>query len=362
MPASLFGHLAHNFSAHPENLATEALAYILRKSSIARGAFRRFLETTGGHVPRDLLYETQASGEDDSIPDLVALAQDNTQPVICEAKFWAGLTENQPVTYLSRLPSTAGGILLFLAPARRLPLLWPELLRRCSEAGLIPAPSPSESPELLVATLPENKRLAAGSWRMALNAIRHALETEGDLEAAADVRQLEGLCERMDAEAFLPLRGEDLSPSIASRIIQFNELVDTLTEELVESKIASTAGFRATPTYSGYGRYMEIGEFGCMLQTNAQYWSSLRETPIWLSVKAATKPSWTYSAIAKQRLNSLEHEVPSRLLRDGDVLLVPLHMPLGADRDGALHSLRGQLRGIVALLTSEAQRGRLTTR
>ena len=82
MADSLFGHLAHNFSAHPENLATEALAYILNKSSVARGAFMRLLSQGGGSFPPDLRFITQAAGPDQAIPDLVGCATDNSQAVI----------------------------------------------------------------------------------------------------------------------------------------------------------------------------------------------------------------------------------------------------------------------------------------
>lgn len=37
----LFGHLASRFSAHPENLATEAVALIVNRSAAMREALRR---------------------------------------------------------------------------------------------------------------------------------------------------------------------------------------------------------------------------------------------------------------------------------------------------------------------------------
>jgi hypothetical protein len=59
--------------------------------------------------------------------------------LLIEAKFWAGLTENQPVTYLrSSLDSGQPGCLLFVMPAARLETVWPELVRRTRDAGLQP--------------------------------------------------------------------------------------------------------------------------------------------------------------------------------------------------------------------------------
>lgn len=95
---------------------------------------------------------------------------------------------------------------------------------------------------------------------------------------------------------------------------------------------------------------MRIGQFGCMLQTNASYWSTLSETPIWISIKDATPPSWAYSAVARKRLAALEYDTPPRLLRDGDALLVPLFMPLATEREGVLIALRKQMGDLLALL------------
>ena len=48
----LFGHLASRFSAHPENLATEAVAFIANRSDATRDALRRLVARTGIELPR----------------------------------------------------------------------------------------------------------------------------------------------------------------------------------------------------------------------------------------------------------------------------------------------------------------------
>jgi hypothetical protein len=93
---SLFGHLALRFASHPENLATEALAYILAESPTGRNAFVDFLGTFVEGLPRDFTFRTQATGEGNEIPDLVGIDDLAHEVVIAEAKFWAGLTDNQP--------------------------------------------------------------------------------------------------------------------------------------------------------------------------------------------------------------------------------------------------------------------------
>ena len=117
---TLLGHLAFNFASHPENLATEALLFVLERSLEARRAMARLLGDCGIEVPESLSYRSQAGSDDGSIPDLVGVDSEGRRPVIVEAKFWAGLTDNQPCGYLKQLPEAAPGILpidpIFLSP------------------------------------------------------------------------------------------------------------------------------------------------------------------------------------------------------------------------------------------------------
>lgn len=115
MATSLFAHLALQFGSQPENLATEALGYVLQHSETARAAVRDLVRGLGSTIDDDLTYATQSSGEDLARPDLVGRSSTGAEPLLIEVKFWAGLTENQPVAYLARLP--AGGTLLMAAPA-----------------------------------------------------------------------------------------------------------------------------------------------------------------------------------------------------------------------------------------------------
>lgn len=352
---SLFGHLAHKFGDHPENLATEALSYVLNRSLVARKALVRFIAQSGVDLSIDIRFQTQVSGADEAIPDLVGITPNNEVSFICEAKFWAGLTENQPITYLRRFSENAGGSLLFLAPSRRIATLWPELIRRCQQSGHLQKEEKQISSEYIVSKLSDKLSISLSSWRLLLNAMRHALETEGDMDMAADVRQLEGLCARMDSEAFLPLRSEELACSIGARNIQYNEIVNDVTDTLVANNKVSIRGLRATNTQSGYGRYMRVGPFGCMLQVNSSLWSRLRETPIWFSIQNRDEVKWAYSPQAKERLFLLESENPPRLLQEGDELLVPLFMPTGCERDIVVRALLVQLEEIITHLTGEKQ-------
>ena len=70
---SLFGEIVIRLSTHPENIATESLRYIFEQHSTAWPSVRRFLEQGNISLPESLVFRTQSSGEDSSIPDLVGI-------------------------------------------------------------------------------------------------------------------------------------------------------------------------------------------------------------------------------------------------------------------------------------------------
>jgi hypothetical protein len=110
----LFGHLATQFATSPENLATESLNYILQ-SPTARRAMVTFLgQAAGVELDERYTFRTQVGGTDAAVPDLVGFDSNGDQSLIIEAKFWAGLTDNQPVGYFNRLPAGNSGALVFL--------------------------------------------------------------------------------------------------------------------------------------------------------------------------------------------------------------------------------------------------------
>jgi hypothetical protein len=96
----LFGHLVSRFSTHPENLATEALAFIVNRSATMRVELRNLFGRTGIELPPLARFQSQAADEQGNIPDLIGLDALGAEWLFIENKFWAGLTENQPAGYL----------------------------------------------------------------------------------------------------------------------------------------------------------------------------------------------------------------------------------------------------------------------
>lgn len=268
---SLFGHLVTQFTPHPENLASEAFAYILRESQTARLAFIEYLSDIVPCLPMDLAFRTQASGEDHAIPDLVGVDDKDHQLVIAETKFWAGLTNNQPCTYLKRLPPNCPGILIFIAPEARLQTLWPELLRRCVEAGISQKPAGDNGQlRLLVG---ESHWLALTSWRAVIRVLEAKVVASGEDRVRADLQQLDGLCESMDSAGFFPIRSEELSPLIGKRINQYSDLIDDVADHLITNGVGNSKGLRRTSMYGVWGRYIRIRGNGCFLYFSAPSWA-----------------------------------------------------------------------------------------
>ncbi|NUO49317.1 MAG: hypothetical protein HOV80_10720, partial [Polyangiaceae bacterium] len=217
---SLFGHLAVQFGSHPENLATEALGYILAASASARRGFMASLGDAGAGASGALRFVTQHSDEEAGRPDLAGIDEKGRLSLLVEAKFWAGFTEHQPVGYLSLLPED--GALLVVCPAARLEHVWRELSSRVQTAGIVFETAGSEG-ELFQARCGQ-RRLVLQSWRRLLNAIRLELASEPPL--LADVAQLAGLCDRMDSEAFIPVTSEELTSKIYRRVHEFGQIVN----------------------------------------------------------------------------------------------------------------------------------------
>lgn len=366
MKDSLFGHLAFGFSKSPENLATEALCYILNRSEIANRAFIRLVSQASKDLPSNLKFETQIriSGNDlsdepkeegsnsgDFIPDFAGKDNTSKRVVIGEAKFWAGLTDNQPVTYLKRFPESS--VLVFIAPSKRLSLLWSELIRRCKESGLEPQQAIIVDDEFKATTFDKYPILALTSWRRVINSMQHAVEADGDTNTLSDIMQLHGLCDRMDETAFLPIQSEELTSDIGKRILQYCGLVDEITETLVNAGIASIKGLQKTSWSGASGRYMVIHGHGCLLQFNSQLWSEYGSTPIWFQIKkVGTGKYWTFASEAKTKLIKLELEEPSRLIHIRDELYVPIFIPIGVEKRDIIEYMRKQIQEVIDILTT----------
>ena len=343
--SSLFGHLALRFTNQTENLATEALNFILHKSDVARAQMIALASQTGIALPSDLQFRTQALGADSAIPDLVGEHRAGVAPLLIEAKFWAGLTEKQPVEYLRRLqalPDQQPGVLLVVAPAKRFHTLWPELLSRCTGRSLSLDWEEKRQGEFWVASVDGQHRMALVSWRALLSGLRAALELSGDRGTIADVEQLLGLCNRMDTEAFIPLIADDLAFIHARRILQYIEIVDAVVAIGLDKGWCSKQGLRQSSSAAWYGHWIKLAQSGACPEVDLRKWSRHRETPIWLTIAGKDWKDWSAEWHA---LLPLAHEIRPRMLVDETQKrpVIPLYLPTGVERDAVIDAVVKQV-------------------
>jgi hypothetical protein len=337
---SILAHLAPLLTNQIENVATDALAHLLLQYDFILNAFREYISSTGIAFPDDLAVKTQARWQDAAIPDLVGLDKDGRHLLIVESKFWASLTSNQPATYIERLPHDRPAILLFIAPVSRLTTLWPELLRRCNPPDLNSQNERETTTEKNLTThLNSMHILALISWESLLAVLYENAQQVGNNYAMSDIWQLQSLCTYVSSEAFLPLTPEEIISPIKKRIEQLRFLIDELVNRLIESDIASIEGYKATLGPDYYKRYMSIHNIkNWCIEFNEHYRRQYPSTLLWLTN--------TETPTLSRMLRGLSQ----KSCKYGSQILIPLKIPIQAEREEVLTSLFQQILEVSKIL------------
>ncbi len=276
---TLLAYLVPKLTGGVEDAATEALAYILNKSASCRESLAELIGIDVGDLGR---VETQVIAPDQSRPDLVWFDGDNERRVIVEAKFWAGLTENQPKAYIEQLPETEKSVLLFLVPEVRINTLWHTINIRAGGDGIQLETVGSSSRVPTAEVSGTEQRLIMVSWTRLLNGMLSVAENS---EISADIIQLLGLAQRQDEEAFLPLHAEELGPAFARRIKGIVRLIeDAVVARGARQGWINISGLSTSSLGYGYGRYFRFSEADEVWRLCLDYnqWATGGETPLWL--------------------------------------------------------------------------------
>ena len=334
---TLLAKLAPLFGAQTENLAVEALGHILSGSKPARRAVSDVLRAGGADIGQVVQVRTQATGKDGARPDLVGFDERGAERLLIEAKFWAGLTRNQPVTYLKRLASDGGDpcALLFVAPVARQEPLWNELFRLAGGVGRLPIRR-EDATELRSAEVDDSTFLVLTSWGNLLHRMAAQVGAAGESHTETDIRQLQGLAEQQDDEAFLPLRPEEFGPEFPRRLRNLRGLVDDATDRAREKEIVGTEGMRVTPQVDGYGRYVRMGDQTPWFGIHYGLWAGTRPTPLWLCFSGGAP-------------ESLKGRDDPQVFYGRDV---PIYLPVGKEYDAVLDAVVKRLKAIGELIGS----------
>lgn len=325
---SVLAHLVSR-SLAPEPAATQALAYILAKRKALR-AFVDCLTFTGVSFEPSRVEAERARGA--GRPDLSIYDARGAHRLLVENKFWAGLTEAQPVAYLNELPQDedAPSALVFIVPTARIPSIWNELTSRCAEAELAVGQS-VKADATVRATLPGNRAVAVIGWKGVLERL------EAVRSVKADVRQLRGLAVTMDSEAFLPIRVDELTNvDVPRRLIDYAGLVQPIVDELMGRGVADTTGLRAAHGYDTAGRYLSMDRLGIWLGVDLVLWRDAGTTPLWLKIPEG---DWGGVEGVWDELDGMFDDIRTRR----EFKCLPIRLAAGTERDVVIADAADQI-------------------
>ena len=277
--ASLLGQFYTRIKGSQEDIASEGLTYILQRSISARKALNKIIQLESGIEFEDINYLTQNVGAKLERPDISGIDNSGKEVIILEAKFWASLTDNQPIKYLNRLGENS--ILMFICPTLRVRPVFDELNMRLQKANF----SNQIKNENHSFKLNNNKTLIVKTWQEILGTIRIQLVQDNEQILLSDLDQIIGLCETIDNNSFQPYQSEDFAPSFAKKINSYYDLADKVIDELKKRNLADTTNLNSTPQKYGYTRYFICDDFGMSLNVRFDFWERIADTPFWLSIK-----------------------------------------------------------------------------
>ena len=344
---SLLGHLVPRIaSIGVEPAATQALAYLLNASTDIATAFVDVVGRTG--IPPftlGLIAAEEQHGNDR--PDLTIRDTDGVVRILVENKFWAALTEAQPLAYLESLPNEASSAVVFVVPHERMYVLWGEVREKCRRNG-VELESESTAGSITWARA-EHRTLAITSWKHVLGTMEQAADIGGHLALQQDIIQLRGLTDRMNTGEFLPLREDEVSDvSVARRMINYSDLIEEVARRLVTDGIADTKGLRPSHNYTAAGRYMSLhSRFGVWLGVDLEAWRDYGTTPIWSEHNTRTSFSGIEGGV-RQAVKLFDEAQEA----DGQ-LYIPIRLTTGVDRDRVIDSAVRQMGSIADKLLEE---------
>ena len=350
---TLLNFIAQKHANSRENVAVDALGYILRNSPAAREALTDLLRKANVAVAPISIAITQATGEGGERPDLACYDQQGKECLLIEAKFWAALTDRQPNAYLERLPRDAPSALLFVAPAARLYSLWADLKQRLANEDILLTEQDLGGHQISAAIRTRNQHLMVVDWATLLDRMAQRARSAGDA-AANDIDQLRGLAAREDEEtAFLPLRPEEMNPEIPRRIRSWKRVVDGVVREMTESGWIRADNKRPSidDTLEFYGLMLDFAGTRAWFGVDHEQWSTRRNTPLWLELYSSdVLPD---NEESRQRLRAIEDRYPGEG-SDEENWFVPIFVPTGEEHAAVQKHIVGRLEFICRLIDPES--------
>lgn len=343
MASSLLAHLYSRIKGSQEDVATLSLQYIISQSPKLNHEFTRLLGLAlHGDVKTELNYVCQAVGDNLERPDIAGIDPNGMEQILCEAKFYAGLTENQPNGYLDRLQKEGAFGLVFICPAARKVTLWSKILDLCKERKI-------DLIDIFCVAV-DGVRMAIVTWGDIVESLRHVANSEAP-DILPDIHQLDGFCKMMDREAFIPFSTEDFGPENAIREERHYQVLDAVFASLIADKSLhpSAKGLKATAYRNGYVRYIRVKDYALSINYDRRIWRSdgSAETPFWVELKNA---EWRQPAEFMRAFNRFP-ETWKESLNDG--IALALFAPANAALDEIAEDLKRQILAYIKAIEGE---------
>ena len=338
---SVLAHVVDRGALQAEPAATQALAYILNSNPEIARAFVGMLQDAHIDFEPGRIEAEREQGK--ARPDLTIRDSHGDTRVFVENKFWAGLTAAQPVTYLEELPKALPSALLFIVPEQKMASVWNELKTRCGEAGLHWADAPGGS--VLTWARVDCDTMLIASWRYVLDKLLNTARVGGHDDLGRDILQLQALTDRMDTEAFLPLRDDEVTDQKAARrLINYIGLIDEVVFKLVDDGIADINGFKSVANFDYFCRYFRMhGKFELSLTITFKIWRDHGISPLWLFPQSST-----VNALETIRGNFSDVKIPNK--QPG----IPIRLKTGVERERVIGDAAAQIKRIAEALQDKA--------
>ena len=320
MAYSLLAHLFPRIRGSQEDVATYSLSYILERSNILNEAFTKLISSkTQIRLEQSLSYKCQDADSDFGRPDIAGY-EAGTLKVLCEAKFYAGLTANQPVSYIKRLQGVKNSGVIFICPHDRVISLWDKLINLADEAALRGKKIDDTCMDY------SGTRMSIISWGE-INAELLRIATARHPEMIGDLRQLEGFCNKVESEAFVPFNDDDFSIQAARNIDRYYEVVDHVYDFLKTCKeySPSTKGLRNSPRWQGYSSYVILDGKGVSVDYIRKLWKAPTSvsTPFWCHIKDIEGGKWVHTERMDRFVSTIDSRKTETFHGDPYLALIP---------------------------------------
>ena len=352
--ATVFSHIVQQrLPQESENVATAALAFVLESHETARNGMMKLLGGLVGDLPSRLWFRIQYT-DGSSRPDMSGNDDQGSPRAFIENKFWAGLTDNQPVSYLRILAiQNHPTVLLAVGPEARRRTLWTEFRNRLRVAGIALTERKSPDGVLDCGATSLGPMLALTSWERLLSFLER--ETTDDAAAKSDLLQLRALCEQANYGALTPFHSEEISDQrTPSLVLKLSAVMKEAWEKAYAEGIFHLLT-RLTPQADSrrigiYANVLPDGSCGLFFGLHFVLWKKYGVTPLW---GLFTKTNWGRSHEVKVLLEPWAQERGVFVASEADdSFVIGFDVAHGEEKDAVVAAIVERLREMTMALSA----------